>query len=356
MKLNMRIGARILAGYGLALVVVGAVGIIAYRGTNELVDSADWVTHTHQVKEGLAQVLSTLKDAETGQRGFVLTGAERYLEPYQAALQEIDRHFQRVRELTADSPAQQNRLVTLQSLSANKLAELAETVALRRDHGEHAAVQVVLTDKGKNIMDEIRKLVVAMDNEESELLRQRDLRAKATAHFAISAMVFGGLLVLVLVSTIGVLIQRSITLPLEAFMQFVGRVGEGDLTHHAKISSADELGELAQHLDLMVAGLKDVATQTRSATENLNSAAAEILASTQQQAASTGEQAAAIQQTTTTMEEVTQSGAQISERAKQVAASAEATSAASHAGCKRSRTRTGPWRRFGSKPKRWPRT
>ena len=115
-------------------------------------------------------------------------------------------------------------------------------------------------------------------------------------------------------------------------MQFVGRVGEGDLTQQAKISSADELGELASRLDQMVAGLKDVAGQTRFATENLNSASAEILASTQQQAASTGEQAAAIQQTTTTMEEVTQSGAQISERAKQVAASAEATSAASHAG------------------------
>jgi methyl-accepting chemotaxis protein len=332
MKLNMRIGSRILAGYGLALVVVGGVGIVAYRGTNELIDSLDWVTHTHQVKESLTKVLSSLSDAETGQRGFILTGAERYLEPYQTALQDIDRHFQVVRELTADSPAQQKRLVTLQSLSAGKLAELAETIALRREHGEHAAVQVVLTDKGKNLMDEIRKLIGIMDDDESELLRQRDQRAKATAHFAISAMIFGGLLVLVLVSTVGVLIQRSITLPLVAFMQFVGRVGEGDLTHHAKISSADELGELARHLDLMVAGLKDVAGQTRSATENLNSAAAEILASAQQQATSTGEQAAAIQQTTTTMEEVAQSGAQISERAKQVAASAEATSAATQAG------------------------
>jgi len=147
-----------------------------------------------------------------------------------------------------------------------------------------------------------------------------------------NAIVFGGLLVVVLVSTAGVLIQRSITVPLAAFMQFVGRVGEGDLTHKAKISSADELGELAQHLDQMVAGLKDVAGQTRLATQNLNSASSEILASTQQQAASMVEQASAIQQTTTTMEEVKQSGAQISERAKQVAASAEATSAASHTG------------------------
>jgi methyl-accepting chemotaxis protein len=330
--MNMRIGTRILAGYGLALVVVGGVGVVAYRSTNELIDGADWVTHTHKVKETLADVLSSLKDAESGQRGFLLTGEERYLEPYQAAIRVIDRHIQNLRELTADNPDQQKRVDTLQTLTADKLSELAETIALRRQRGEQAAVKVVLTDKGKNAMDEVRRLLGTMDDAESELLRQRDLRAKATAHFATAAMIFGGLLVLVLVSTVGVLIQRSITLPLAAFMQFVSRVGEGDLTHHAKISSGDELGELAQHLDQMVAGLKDVATQTRSATENLNSAAAEILASTQQQAASSSEQAAAIQQTTTTMEEVTQSGAQISERAKQVAASAEATSAASHAG------------------------
>ncbi len=332
MKVNMRIGTRILAGYGLALLVVGGVGVVAYRATTELVDSADWVTHTHKVKETLSEVLSSVKDAETGQRGFLLTGEQRYLEPYAAAIKVVDRHIQDLRELTADNRNQQKRLATLQPFLASKLAELAETIALRREHGERAAVQVVLTDRGKNFMDEIRRVIGEMDEEENELLKQRDQSAKATANFAMSAMIFGGLLVLVLVATAGILIQRSITVPLAAFMQFVGRVGEGDLTQRAKISSRDELGELAACLDQMVGGLKDVAGQTRLATENLNSAAAEILASTTQQAAGTGEQAAAIQQTTTTMEEVTQSGVQISERAKQVAASAEATSAVSRAG------------------------
>jgi methyl-accepting chemotaxis protein len=332
MKMNMRIGARILAGYGLALLVVAAVGIVAYRATVELVDSADWVTHTHKVKEGLSSLLSALKDAETGQRGFVLTGEERYLEPYAASIKVVDQYIQNLRELTGDNPAQQRRIETLQSLASSKLAELAETVALRREHGEQAAVKVVLTDKGRAFMVQIRRIVAEMDDSESELLRQRDQRGKATAHFALATMIFGGLLILALVSISGILVQRSITLPLAVFMDFVERVGEGDLTQQAKISSADELGELAQCLDKMVDGLKDVAGQTRSATMDLNSAAAEILASTQQQAAGTGEQAAALQQTTTTMEEVTQSGVQISDRAKQVAASSEATSAASRAG------------------------
>jgi methyl-accepting chemotaxis protein len=332
LKVTMRIGTRILTGYGLALLVFGAVGIVAYRSTVELVNSADSVTHSHKVKQALSDLLSKVKDAETGQRGFLLTGEESYLEPYTSAVKVIDRYLEDLRELTSDNRNQQNRFVRSPSLIAGKLAELGKTIALRRERGEHAAVEEVLTDRGKNLMDEIRQITAEMDEEENELLRQRDQKVKATSRFAISVTILGVLMVVVLVPAAGVITQRSITRPLADFMQFVGRVGEGDLTHQAKISSADELGELAEHLDQMVAGLRQVAGQTRLATENLNAAAAEILASTQQQAAGTGEQAAAIQQTTTTMEEVTQSGVQISERAKQVAASAEATSAASHTG------------------------
>jgi methyl-accepting chemotaxis protein len=328
----MRIGARILAGYGVALLVVSGVGLVAYRATSELVDSSDWVSHTHKVKEVLSQVRSTVKDTETGQRGFLLTGEERYLEPYHSGMKGVDEAMRDLRELTVDNPDQVKRIDTLHILVTAKLAELAETIAVRRQRGEKAAVEVVLTDRGKKVMDEIRKTIADMDGEESNLLRQRDQRAKATAHFAMTAIISGGILVLVLVGVAGILTQRSITLPLAEFMRFVRRVGEGDLTQQSKVSSADELGELAKSLDQMVTGLKEVAGQTRFATQNLNSAAAEILASTQQQAVGTSEQAAAIQQTTTTMEEVTQSGAQIAERAKQVAASAEGSSVASRAG------------------------
>jgi methyl-accepting chemotaxis protein len=333
MKLKMRIGARILAGYGAALLVVAAVGIVAYRSTAELIESADSVTYSHKVKEMLSTVLSNLKDAETGQRGFILTGEESYLEPYSTAVKVLDGNIRDLRELTAENPNEQKEIAPLRDLVAGRLAELAKIIALRRGPGgERTALQELLTDKGKNLMDEIRRVIGEMDEEEVARLKQRDLRAKATAHFAITTMLAGGLLVLVLVSIAGILVQRSITIPLSVFMKFVERVGEGDLTQQAKISSADELGELALSLDGMVVGLRDVAGQTRLATVNLNSAAAEILASTQQQAAGTGEQAAAIQQTTITMEEVTQSGVQISDRAKEVATSAEATSAASRAG------------------------
>jgi methyl-accepting chemotaxis protein len=144
------------------------------------------------------------------------------------------------------------------------------------------------------------------------------------------------LIAMILTLVVGVIctvvIQRSITRPLALFMQFVERIGQGDLTQQAAVLSRDEIGVLAQSLNQMAKGLNGLAAQTRTVTENLNSATAEILASTQQQAAGTAEQSAAVQQTSATMQEVSQSGAQISERAKQVAASAEATGTASKSG------------------------
>jgi methyl-accepting chemotaxis protein len=131
---------------------------------------------------------------------------------------------------------------------------------------------------------------------------------------------------------LAVIVQRSIISPLREFMIVVDKVGQGDLTVKADASRGDELGDLGRGINRMVGGLREVALQTRSVAENLNAATAEILASTQQQAAGTAEQAAAVQQANATMAELAQSGAQISDRAKQVAASAEATTSASASG------------------------
>ncbi len=165
--------------------------------------------------------------------------------------------------------------------------------------------------------------------EQVEIGRAENARLYASARTSTLLALGAALLIGVLSS---VAIQRSITAPLKTFMDFVGRIGEGDLTGQAQAVRGDELGELGASLNAMVAGLREVASQTRQATENLNAATGEILASTQQQAASSSEQASAVQQTTATMAEISQAAAQISDRARQVVAAAEATSAAGNSG------------------------
>jgi methyl-accepting chemotaxis protein len=131
---------------------------------------------------------------------------------------------------------------------------------------------------------------------------------------------------------ISYLLRSSIITPLNAFMGFVERVGRGELGGQMAVMGKDEIGHLGTTLNSMVEGLRQLARQSREATENLNAAAAEIRASTQEQAASVEEQLAAVQETAATVDEITHSGTQIGKRAQEVIASAQAAAQTSMAG------------------------
>jgi methyl-accepting chemotaxis protein len=330
--MKLTVGARILFGFSLALLILAVVGAVSYRSTTALVDNAEWVEHSHRVLESLENVLAQLTNAETGQRGFLLTGQDRYLEPYHLGTEGLDPKLAELRRMTADNPDQQRRLELLMPLAANKIAELQQTIDLRREKGLDAALEIVRTDKGKKAMDGIRGLVAEMQTEENKLLKQRADDSKSSARTTTSTILIGSLLAFVLMGISAMFIQRSITVPLGRFVEFVDRVGKGDLTRQTEITTSDEVGKLGEGINDMVAGLKGLSGQILTVAETMNAATAEILASTQQQATGTKEQAATIQQITATMEEVSQSGVQIAEKAKQVAAMAEATSSSTATG------------------------
>src|SRR5258707_9361644 len=92
------IGTKIGGGFALALAALLIIGVVSYRSTTGLIETAGLVDHTHLVLENLEQLLSTMKDAETGQRGFVITGEERYLDPYNTALGQSDQIVKAIRD------------------------------------------------------------------------------------------------------------------------------------------------------------------------------------------------------------------------------------------------------------------
>lgn len=157
-------------------------------------------------------------------------------------------------------------------------------------------------------------------------------RIQQTYEISRFSILLGLALSVVIAVTVAYLVRRSIVAPLNAFMGFVERVGRGDLSGQTAAASNDEIGRLGATLNTMVEGLKDLARQSREATENLNAATAEIRASTQEQAASVEEQLAAVQETAATVDEITHSGSQISKRAQEVIASAQATAQTSNEG------------------------
>ena len=155
------------------------------------------------------ELLSSTQDAETGQRGFLLTNNERYLDPYNTALDTIPAKIQEIGELTSDNPAQVRRLPILKQHVDAKLAELKQTIDLRRSQGLDAALAVVNSDRGKVAMDAVRGQLSAMSREEA-VLRAKRLEEMNNAYgTALLSGVLAGILGILLTIAIGVLIRRS---------------------------------------------------------------------------------------------------------------------------------------------------
>lgn len=329
--MRMKIGPRILTGYLAAIAVFLAVGITAFQAQQSLVEINRWVAHSYQVKTALYNILVSIVSAESGQRGFLLTGDERFLEPYTSGSRNVTEHTEQVRTLVADNPKQAARVPRLQAVTAERLEFLAKLTATRRAQKSGPSDPESL-EGGKRAMDTLRQILSEMEAEENTLLAERQAEAAERSRWAAVSLVAGTMIASVVVIILSLFIQRSITNPLQSFMSFAEQVRGGDLRQRSNIDSADELGTLAGYLDRMTLGLKDVALESSAVAEEVNAVTSEILASTQQQAASTAEQAAAVQQANSTMTELTQSGAQISDRAKQVATAAEAVASASVSG------------------------
>ncbi len=148
-------------------------GYNAFRNTTALREGMRHVENTHTVIVSLENVLSLMKDAETGQRGFLITGNESYLLPYHAARTGMDGELVRLRGFTGGSAVHLDLLPRVEAQINSKLAELEETIQLRRERGFEPALAVVLTDRGRQVMDALRENLGAMKREERRI---RDVR------------------------------------------------------------------------------------------------------------------------------------------------------------------------------------
>jgi len=160
----------IICGTGIALL---SLCLIAYVVDKETSKFNGWVEHTLKVQAQLTETLSVLQDLETGQRGYVLTGKKKYLEPFNSAYALIDQHLSDLKYLIRNNTLQQRKLEALVPLIAAKIKELKETVLLRETEGLEAARVLIETDIGKEFMDQMRVLIQGMSQEEEKLLVSR---------------------------------------------------------------------------------------------------------------------------------------------------------------------------------------
>lgn len=171
MKLTLE--RQISLAFIIVLALLVTLGFFAYRSTMKLNEALRWEKHTQEVLLQLDEMLTTAIDAETGARGFIITGNDSFLDSYNRAEQNVGGNLQRLRELINDNPHQTERFVRLQDLINQKFGILKKLIQMRRTQSLAAAAEA---DKGqgKAVMDEIRALVGELKTEETGLLKIRE--------------------------------------------------------------------------------------------------------------------------------------------------------------------------------------
>ena len=179
-----RLERRIAVIFGATLTVFFLIGIIQSQSVLKLVDAEHRARHAQEGLEMLEAAQSRLNSAEAAARGYVITGDEKYLEPFNSAVNLVPSELRDLRKWTAESPNQQKRLDALDSLVPSKLADLRKVVDLRRAEGFPAASHLILTGGARKLTEDIHKAIGEMQDEDRRLLRQWNVAAKVNAREA----------------------------------------------------------------------------------------------------------------------------------------------------------------------------
>jgi signal transduction histidine kinase/DNA-binding response OmpR family regulator len=209
----------------LILLILGAIGFLATYSSKTLEGNRRLVVHTHQVIDSTRAILSDLQDAETGQRGFLLTGRQDYLEPYDAARLDLPKRLAAVADLVTDNPDQTRRVARLKELSQQRIEVIESSLAAYRSQGLDAARSIVLSDTGKRLMDDIRVVVADIIATENTLLTDRVERASVDEGRVLLIAVGAGAIAFVIVIVAMFLLRRVYRQQQEAQAEAAHRAG-----------------------------------------------------------------------------------------------------------------------------------
>ncbi len=205
-------------GFGLALLILCAIGIFAYWSQGRFVETSHLTTDTHELIEKLGDLTTEVTDVESASRGYTLGGLEFYLDPYYNAVHEVGRTLRELKSLTADDPRQQRRLFDIERLVNEQLAYHRRMIDLRRDKGFGAVADTFQSQKGggHELMDRLRAMIAVMETEEKQILNQQTNGARARSRKSMQSLLAGMLMAFAILFLVYYQLNREISKRREA--------------------------------------------------------------------------------------------------------------------------------------------
>lgn len=198
------------AGIGAAALLLAVLLGLTYRNTQRLVEAGRWVQHSQSVIDELEALVGSLKDAESSQRGYLLTGDITDLAPYESALATVGPRLTRLMHLTADNPSQQARMARLRGLVFEGLRLMQDVIALRDHAGLEAAAQTVAAAAGQRKMGQIGEAVAQIEAAERSLLGSRTADSRSMERTAFLSLSLGAVFLFASLGLIWALIRHDL--------------------------------------------------------------------------------------------------------------------------------------------------
>jgi CheY-like chemotaxis protein/signal transduction histidine kinase/CHASE3 domain sensor protein len=252
LRSGMPLPPKTLIGFSLAVVAVVIIALLSYQSLQLTTNSARNLAQSVEVFSGLQALLSTLKDAETGQRGYLLTGEETYLPPYTEATDALPEQFKSTRAMLRDRPEQLRQLDILESLANLKMAELESTIAARRAGHPDAALAVTRTDRGKILMDRIRATVNDMIAAERQWIARHGQESETAATISLAVSWGGSGVLLFLIAGAAIVAARDFRA-----RQAQAWIRSGQMGLSAQMQGDQPLDKLGNNLLGFLAGFVD---------------------------------------------------------------------------------------------------
>ncbi|WP_172195804.1 methyl-accepting chemotaxis protein [Saccharibacillus qingshengii] len=341
-KFRFNIGAKIGIGYLFVIVALAAAILIVRGQIDKLENEMNFIAgHDMDVHDRINQIEKDVVDMETGQRGFIITGEDKYLDPYNTGKAEWIEHYNVLYELVSDNPAQQERLDQLKAKVEDWIQVAGEaTMAMKRAGDTAGLDRFFVEDPGKQDMDAFREIVTTFISTEKELTAQR-VDVLHDSNQSLKTML---LILLVAVVAAALLLAAFISSRISRNLRTVtGTIREiassgGDLTKRIEARSNDEIKDLGDATNLLLASLQDMIRDLKENTEQLLGASSalqqgaqensravkEVTVSIQRvaegserQVSQTEDISAVMQQTITGLEQVAEATSDVADLAKE---------------------------------------
>ena len=268
MKTTLKNNLRL--GLGLSLIILFISSLASYVSISNLIKSTDLVKHSDEVILNVEGVISTLKDAETGQRGYLLTGNKVFLAPYNGATDTALAALNKIAASTKDNPNQQKSIAELRDIMVRRLNIIKSTIEIKSLGGN---VDPTVLFQGKTYMDQARSVVQRMVKEERNLLEQRTIELnKLTAYtpvLIVIAAILAILITLFFYRKVSIDFDERVLLQKEiedkkfemekriiAIKEIAHQISEGNYGTTMDSQTKDDIGELSYSLNTMSSSLK----------------------------------------------------------------------------------------------------